>query len=285
MSIPNWQRLGAHAPDALVSERLQLHWAAQIVGAIPYSYLPPAPDDSHNSLTWSTRDAAMVTQSIGKDRHLRIALSVADLGLMIQDGEGKLLAALPLHGRRMEDGISWLAETVARHVDVAPVVPLHRRNLHLPTHPVASGKTFDAGDLSGLSELARWYGNALSALSTIRTRERRATPARIWPHHFDIAALIVLDAAGGSQESRTVGLGMVPGDADYAEPYFYVTPYPRPVVDKFPELSGGGTWHTEGWFGAVLLGSRIVAEAGQAAQATQVERFLDTAIAAALSLL
>ena len=61
--------------------------------------------------------------------------------------------------------------------------------------------------------------------------------------------------------ARTIGVGVSPGDQYYAQPYAYVTPWPRFDGDKLPDPPPPGHWHTEGFFGAVLTGDDILAMA------------------------
>jgi hypothetical protein len=178
-----------------------------------------------------------------------------------------------------------MEDTVGRYFQGhKPTVPLQQPKLDIPAHPVGSGARFSTGPVGPLTELARWYRNASLALEAVRRRDSRASPIRIWPHHFDIGTLIVLDPDVGPEAGRTIGLGMVPGDAAYAQPYFYVTPWPRPKTPMLPAIDGGGAWHTEGWLGAVLTARGIVGVSDAAAQSRQVATFLDSAVAAAAHL-
>jgi hypothetical protein len=80
-------------------------------------------------------------------------------------------------------------------------------------------------------------------------------------------------------------VGLVPGDENYAEPYWYITPYPVPENPNLPPLDGEGLWRPEGWFGAVLTATKI-ADAGDAgAQAERVSAFIHSGLAASRSLL
>jgi hypothetical protein len=80
-----------------------------------------------------------------------------------------------------------------------------------------------------------------------------ASAVRCWPHHFDIATLLALDPpTTPSNVARTIGAGLSPGDAGSPGGYWYVTPWPYPVVSEPPPLAAGGAWHRTGWFGAVL---------------------------------
>jgi hypothetical protein len=56
-------------------------------------------------------------------------------------------------------------------------------------------------------------------------------------------------------------------------------------VDELPALDGGGAWNREGWVGAVLPASQLVAAESGAARREQVERFLGSAVAACKRLL
>src|SRR5438046_466128 len=89
------------------------------------------------------------------------------------------------------------------------------------------------------------------------------------PHHFAIATL--LEPGGG----KSIGAGRSPGDESCGEPYWYVNHDPATTRRDLPPLAGGGSWHTEGWVGAILPLSR-----GGDAKA-----FLDSAVAASRTLI
>ena len=72
---------------------------------------------------------------------------------------------------------------------------------------------------------------------------------------------------------RTVGAGLSPGDGSYAEPYYYVTPYPYPQGPFFTTKKVGA-WHTDGWVGAVLTASELIREKSAAQQGELLQRFL-----------
>ena len=107
---------------------------------------------------------------------------------------------------------------------------------------------------------------------------------RLWPHHFDIATLWTLDAGVDAEEARSVGMGLSPGDGTYAQPYWYVTPWPYPqaTAEELPPLPAG-RWHAEarngGWTGAVLLGEELVVQTDPVSTA---QSFVQEACAAAL---
>ena len=82
-----------------------------------------------------------------------------------------------------------------------------------------------------------------------------------------------------------VGVGLSPGDEAYREPYWYVSPYPRPENAAVSPLPNGGRWHRDGFFAAVLTGGDLVSGGADASQELRTRAFLDAAIAECVRLL
>ena len=171
-----------------------------------------------------------------------IGLRVPDLTLTVGTGEDFALA-----GKTLAQAMGWADQRFGDGKG------MHARDYDMPASPLSSGDRF-IGHPAQLAELARWYDLGLDALSRVTSAATRPTTIRIWPHHFDMGAILYLDPTG---EHRQIGIGLSPGDGSYAEPYFYVTPYPIKKDASFGALPSG-TWRREGWTGAVLTGSQIV---------------------------
>lgn len=225
----------------------ELHWAAQIASAAGNTLLEKKADDSHANLGWDLTARALAGHPIGGRR---AALRLEDATLLVLDEESNPRATKALAGETLASALAWLAS-------IFGASELRRPEHELPDHPVKTGAAFTT---NGDPALATLYARADEVIGGI------ATPVRCWPHHFDIATLISL---GGE---RTIGIGMSPGDGSYAEPYWYVTPWPYPKGD-LPSLKHG-RWHREGWTGAVLL-----------AREGDPKPFLDEAHAASRSLM
>ncbi|HSR50646.1 MAG TPA: hypothetical protein VLV83_07435 [Acidobacteriota bacterium] len=280
-----WETLGSVSPRSLEQKRLELHHAAQIVAAVGKTYLEPRPDDSHPNMGWVEEGSLLVGRAV-PDLGLRAALRVPQLTLLLCGDQSQVLDELPLQGRRVDQAMDWLARQMAAHGG-GEMRPLSPAGYDIPQHEVAKGLPFAEGGERDRSELARWYANAHRALSAIAS-DHRGVQVRIWPHHFDIGLLIVIDPSLPPEETTSVGAGMTPGDSDYAEPYWYVNPYPRPSVEdvsQLPPLQGKGHWHTVGWLGAVLTASDLVGAEDSAGQAAQTEAYLRSALDAAGRLL
>jgi hypothetical protein len=274
-----WQRLGTPPPTELADAREQAHWAVQILVGVAGVSVEPAPDDSHTSLTWDSASRALLTQPLMGHAGTRAGLRLPDLGLVVHNQSAGVAAEFPLAGHTLTDGYAWMEGAIGVEE------PLPRRTEEMPDHRVHAGAMFDA-DPASLVELARWYGNAELVLQEVREGHTDASAVRVWPHHFDIATLIALGPATDPEYARSIGVGMTPGDVSYAEPYFYVLPWPAPPSDELPPLEGGGTWHREGWLGAVLTGEHLVS--GRASEGEQQQRgraFLNSAVSRSRGLL
>jgi len=80
------------------------------------------------------------------------------------------------------------------------------------------------------------------------------TPVRLWPEHFDIAIEL-----GSERQGVRANYGLSPGDEGHEEPYLYVGPWSAAV--------DGGLWNAQGFAGAELAYSELVAAEDQAAAA------------------
>jgi hypothetical protein len=257
-----------------VETRLVAHWAAQIVAAAGATLAKPARDDSHTSLEWIEPARALVGTTLGES-DVRAALRPADLTLLILDGAQAALETLSLRGQTLRSGLEWLSGAAARVIGVA-AVPLTPPRHELPEHAVSAGAPFPDADGAALTQLAAAFSTADRVLRALAPSLPNASPVRCWPHHFDIATLAARDAPGTpSDRARTIGVGLSPGDASYAGPYWYVTPWPYPTISEPPPLAAGGAWHRAGWFGAVLPVSPL-----DVADQARARPFLESAIAA-----
>lgn len=266
---PRWVAIEPPRARSLSDARIQLHYAAQLASAVGVSYLPALSDDSHANLGWDPSHQALVSHGVrSRSRTIRAGIRPADLSLIVLD-QASTVAAIPLSGSTIRKAADVLRDVLAS----AGLDREHTLEFDgLPQHPVGNGAAFDGSDTVAFAELAHWFANAHIALDALR-EHTHGSDVRCWPHHFDIATLATVGPG------QSCGAGLTPGDEWYQEPYFYVNAYPSPPADRVVgTLDGGGTWHTTGWTGAVLPGSRLRDVATE--QAAQVQSFLDSAFAA-----
>ncbi len=283
--MSRWQSLGSPPPNSLAQARLDAHYSAQIPSSAGVSLLDPAPDDSHSNLGWSEDLRALVGRPVPQEKPFQAALRISDLTLLLLDAEGMSLAEFSLRGQTLAAGYEWINGAVASHLGRPASKTISPRPLELPSHSLTRDTVITTA-ADALEELARWYADADALIDELIANDPNASEVRCWPHHFDIASLISLDPGGDPETSRSIGVGMSPGDGSYDEPYFYINPWPAPPMTELPPLEGGGHWHTEGWVGAVLPAVDLIADApGAKAQAGRAKQFSESAIHACRTLL
>jgi hypothetical protein len=261
---------GVVPPGQLTDARLQCHHAAQVVVSLGISLLPPRDDDSHTNLGWDPELGALTSHPVPGTAPFRGGLALAEQELLVV-GDG-ISNRVPLSGKTIADAWQWLlAEVRKAGGDVKRMT--NASHYTIPSHPVAVGAAFQRHPAAAFSELAAYYGLADRVLGGLVAKTPGASVVRCWPHHFDLATLISLPPGG--QPARTVGAGLSPGDDSYGEPYFYVTPYPYPPVDRLGKLPWGH-WHTTGWTGAVLKASDILSRTDDPER--HVAAFVDGAV-------
>lgn len=277
-----WRRVGGVDSAALVDARLQLHHALQLVVSALISYLAPRADDSHTNLEWLAPLDALGTHWLEGGERVRFALRPEALALLAVNECGAT-SEYALHGRTVNDAVAWLRESLASAgYDASKLTT--KKHYEIPSYAVASGAAFSRAAPEAFAKLARYYANAYQLTWYVASTRPGASAPRCWPHHFDLATLIVLPELPG-RGTRTVGVGLSPGGGLYAEPYFYVGPYPPPRPDRLRPLGTLGAWHTKEWVGAVLRGSDIARVTAAEIQSQAVLGFTISAIDACIEAL
>jgi len=234
-------------PTELAAARVLAHRAVQWPARAALANLAPAPDDSHTSLAWDPIMAALLSQPL--EGGVRVGLRVAVHELVFTRAERTEACALA--GKADAEAGDWLDGKLAAE----GLKPASGTQLAYEMPSTLFARPAD--EAPRLATLAVWFAAGAELLEELRKKYKRfmpgPTPVRCWPHHFDIAMLVELEGA------RAIGIGLSPGDNYYAQPYFYVSPYPKPDTENLPQLPPGGRWHTKGFFGAVAAATDILA--------------------------
>lgn len=284
-----WQALPQRKPGELADARLQAHWAVQLIEVVGRARVPEQDDWGHLAMTWL--DPLELLAGAFTEGGVRVALRVRDLCLAVLDADDRVEWSLHLDGQTLAGAREWLQGVMVEEGEVAPEWGPFREDL--PEHPVARGAPFRRDEQAHFQELSRWFGDCARIFQVVADNTLGAGPLRCWPHHFDLATLITLDADEPDEDkARSINVGLSPGDESYDEPYLYVTPWPATPKAVAEPLAAGGHWHTEGFTAAVLPAHRLPdADAGDdpdhhaQEQAEQVFAFLRSAMAACRGLL
>lgn len=289
--MSNWQTIGNLPPQELTETRLQVHYAIQFIAVISSALAKPLPDYSHTSLEWNTALKMFTGTLIEVQTPFRVALDPIALTLIALNQQNETIAAFPLHQKTMAEGLNWLSEQISK-------LGANPEEISLPDYPqddfpdyaVAHGTAFDATERSARQELTNYYANTNEILQELITTNGESSSIHTWPHHFDMAILILLPGNKNS-EQMSIGIGLSPGDKNYDEPYWYVSPYPYPETENLPQLDSNGFWHTQHWVGAVLKASQLAIPSTidkdkvAQIQKQQVETFLNSAFKLSKALL
>jgi hypothetical protein len=177
---------------------------------------------------------------------VRVGLRVGVHELVFTKGEHT--DAFALAGKSDAEAGNWLDGKLAAE----GLKPASGTNLPYEMPPTLFARP--AVEAQGLSTLAVWFAAGAELLEELRKKYKRCKPGpgpvRCWPHHFDSAILVRLEE-GPPESARAIGIGISPGDNYYAQPYFYLSPYPKPDTENLPQLPPGGRWHKKEFFGAV----------------------------------
>ena len=254
----DWSKLGRTPPAALAGARALVHHALQWPTRAARANLKAAQDDSHSAYTWEASHATLLTQGLpAKGGEVRTGIRIPRLEMIITRGDN-VLDAFQYEGKTDAQARAWLDSKLRLlGLNLAGDVTLP---YEIPAHP-APGQPHELGRLGReLGELARWFAGSADVLEEFVSRLAgpRASPVLCWPHHFDIATIVSLEE-GKPANARSIGVGVSPGDEYYAQPYVYISPWPRFDGEKLPDPPSPGHWHTEGFFGAVLTGDNVLA--------------------------
>jgi len=239
-------------PTALAAARALAHRAVQWPTRAARANLPPAPDDSHSALTWDADRAALVSQPLKKNVRVGLRVGIHELVYL----KGRNVESLNLVGIPDAEVGRWLDQRLARD----GLEPATGVKLPYELPPTLFGRPAEEGP--ALATLAGWFAAGAEVLEEVRKKHAKRkpgpSPVRCWPHHFDIAVLVSLEA-GDPEHAKAIGIGLSPGDDYYAQPYVYVCPNPKPGTAALPPLPPGGRWHNRDFLGAVATAADLFA--------------------------
>ncbi|MEL6538663.1 MAG: hypothetical protein AAFQ98_24810, partial [Bacteroidota bacterium] len=213
-----WQIQTPTIASILTEARDEAHQAAQIISCAARSYMPADEGDKCSALMWWHLEKGLVTQTFGTENRSRVALRLQDLTLIFLE-VGKRREEFTLINRTQDEAIEWLKSQLEK-AGFDPTQYQYSWPYEIPDYPQGRGEKFTMGNRGMFLELAINFANADQYLQQVHAFVRGASRVRIWPHHFDIATLITLkDEQEG--KTRSINLGMSPGDENIGEPYYY----------------------------------------------------------------
>ncbi|MEO0570809.1 MAG: hypothetical protein AAF039_03820 [Bacteroidota bacterium] len=232
----------------------QIHFALQYLATAGKSFLEHQPDDSHTNLGFNPENNTIETWKLD-ERGSKLGLDLNDFSLNWIDKNLKF----PLNGETHTTIVAWLIATASK----IGLTKIYAFDLHYEL-PFKWNNTykFHVEDKIVLRHEIRIRTLANRVLELFLNQIQLQSTIRIWPHHFDTGAFVVLDDGSG----KSIGMGMAIPDALVNDHYFYISGYcghDNIDTNTLKKMSLGG-WKNEGFKGAVLpVGSVNVDKAVQ----------------------
>lgn len=225
------------------------HLASQYLATVGKSFLEPKSDDSHTNVGFYELDNTLRTWDLDSEGTY-LAFNYNDFSLeWISNGKKDILA---LNGKSHSKIIPWISQmAAASNLDKPYTYDLH---YDLP-YSIDNNFTFQFPNPEELKQLVSLRTVAQNALKSFLDKENLASDIRIWPHHFDTGAFVVLNDGTG----KSIGLGMAIPDSMIDGHYFYISGYHGHDgldVSTFKDLTQG-EWKNDGFKGGVLRASNI----------------------------
>lgn len=243
----------------------QAHFAAQAAAELGKGWAEAKDDDSHSSMFWRSSHwwRGLIGHDTVGETAFRSSLHFDDLVLRIEREEHEVVAELALSGRTLDEAIAWIRAEAERLI--GPPLQEAQPAPDLPDHRLGSGGKFKR--VRQLDSLAELYDiSTLEVCSHfLRTRFPLFPYPLCWPHHFDLASLLVVARDEDGTMTRTIGMGVTPPDSVDEEGYWYVSPWTKHPVDNV-ELRDllYGRWHQRE--GALPMAVRPVNESAEQAR-------------------
>jgi hypothetical protein len=222
-----------------------MHLAAQYLAAAGISFVEKMADDSHTNLGWSIDKQRLETHPLSTDGDV-LALNYNTFSLEWDSPKNN--ASFALDGKTHHQVLEWLTNSANTYLGKKYTYNFH---YDLP-YSIDDTFTFKL-DASKLKELADLRSLTQSSLEKTLAVNDLSSDIRIWPHHFDSGAYVIIS------DDLSIGFGLAVPDTMVTEHYFYISGYKGHSgldTSKFNSLSLG-EWKNEGFKGAVLPATNI----------------------------
>lgn len=220
----------------------QLHFITQYLATAGKSFMVHRPDDSHTNVGFNSETQSFETWDLNK-AGLKLVFDVPRFELRWSSNSSQ---GLLLDGKNHKEVVAWLKSS-ARQVGLEKP---YRFDLHYDLPFEWDNFAFQLGDPKEVEHLTHLRILADDTLDAFLKAEKLQSDIRVWPHHFDTGAFVVLNDGSG----KSIGMGMAIPDSLVNDHYFYISGYlghDGLDTSSFNKLTSG-EWKNEGFKGAIL---------------------------------
>ena len=257
--MSHWQTLTLPFTAELQYGLHTLHHATQLVGMFSNSFLPKQLDDSQSNLGWSSEKNSIVSHVVSD--------TIAFLDIknwewkLVNDKTNKQFQT-EIAGKTKSEAFQWFKSNLHK-LGFDQDNFEYFKHFSLPYHEIDNGVSFVNLSSTIRNTLTKMQTNASIALHECIESLGLGTlsPVRIWPHHFDMASLIIIETDVDHNPTKTIGIGWAMPDDEIDEPYFYTNHWIKKEernYDNLPSLNSCGKWHTSSWVGITIKYSDIL---------------------------
>ncbi len=208
-------------------------------------------DDSHTNIIFDTNRNWFIGKTLPNGHYL--AIDTIELEMMILDSDSKLLNKFALEGKTRAKIFKWM-KTILFNTGVDVEKMKTEMPYQLAPHPLDRGAFITFDDIDGFEENNKFRHNAELVIGEVLASMGQKRDIRIWPHHFDTAALIPVEYGEDDELLKSIGLGFAIPDDLSDVPYFYLSFWSKDKIKGLnsPEELLVGKWMMPKWNGAIL---------------------------------
>lgn len=234
-------------PKAFVYAWRQLHYVSQAVVEVGKSWGESRDDDSHSAMLYS--DDPIGFASEGDQSDIRATWSAGSTTVTVEHDPGEQgpeeFIAIDYEGLTLAQLTDWVKLNAQRFGGDAQ--QKSKPAPDLPDHPLAGDAVFEWRPevsivFAHYHITQRLLERFVLAVQSAGAESEHELVPRLWPHHFDLASLLVVARDAGGNMTKTIGVGFTPPDPIDDSGYWYVSPWVKDGPSKAfarPELPLG----------------------------------------------
>lgn len=231
--------------------------------------LPKVPDFSHSALLWyeangfSGLAAHPFPPTDACASGCQVLFDMEKFSFVLLE-QGQVTAQQSLADLTHHECGAWLETVLAEKGYAVEGIATRKAAPVAADHPIAIDQQPYTTNTDTLENLRLWYKIAqaafLGATTWLGNNGYQAAPIYLWSHHFDLAALTLLQD-GDPEVVPSIGMGLSPGDGYYDQPYLYVSAWPPTALKQPASTPKGAIWHAQDFNGFVFTASALLAAA------------------------
>jgi len=218
-----------------------MHLAAQYLATAAISFVAKKEDDSHTNLGWNNH--ILETHEFANGDKLGLNYQNFSLEWIQQNGNKESFHLDQSTHRKIT---VWISQTSISKGIQKP----YNYNLHyeLPYNEVTNSSRYELTSKQELNTLVNQRDLAQSVIGSILKSNEFDSAIRIWPHHFDTGAFVIVN------DSLSIGIGMAIPDTFINDFYFYISGYDGhdPVILESVDNLKCGNYYKNEWQGFAI---------------------------------